>query len=83
MTAWNSPAEILQDLAVQTACLGMYSSAEAGILDNVTNRYVDPPDWYTPPMMNTRFVEMSGEMTRINTFYGICSELCSVRLGQY
>jgi hypothetical protein len=65
-------ADLLQDLAVQTACLGMYSSAEAGVVDNVTNRYVDPPDWYTPPLMNTRFAEMSGEMTRITTFYGIC-----------
>jgi hypothetical protein len=65
-------ADLLQDLAVQTACLGMYSSAEAGVIDNVTNRYVDPPDWYTPSMMSTRFAEMSGEMTRITTFYGIC-----------
>jgi hypothetical protein len=65
-------AELLQDLAIQTACLGMYSSAEAGLLDYVTNRYVDPPNWYTPSMMNTRFAAMSGARTRIDTFYGIC-----------
>jgi hypothetical protein len=65
-------ADLLQDLAIQTACLGMYSSAEAGVVDDITNRYIDPPDWYTPPMMNTRFAEMSGEKTRITTFYGVC-----------
>jgi hypothetical protein len=44
-------ANLLQDLAIQTACLGMYSSTEAGVKDYITNRYIDPPDWYTPPMM--------------------------------
>jgi len=63
-------ANILQDLAVQTACLGMYSKAETGV--NVTSRYIDPPDWYTPPMMANRFAAMSGNMTRIETFYGVC-----------
>jgi hypothetical protein len=65
-------ADLLQDLAIQTACLGMYSSTEAGIRDNITNRYVDPPDWYTPPLMASRFAQMSGNMTRIETFYGVC-----------
>jgi hypothetical protein len=63
---------LLQDLAIQTACLGMYSSTEAGIIDYITNRYIDPPDWYTPPLMASRFVQMSGNMTRIETFYGVC-----------
>ena len=65
-------ADLLQDLAIQTACLGMYSSTEAGTIDYITNRYIDPPDWYTPPIMASRFKQMSGSMTRIETFYGIC-----------
>jgi hypothetical protein len=63
-------AELLQDLAVQTACLGRYSSAETGVI--VTSRYDDPPDWYEPPLLANRFAAMSGNMTRINTFYGVC-----------
>jgi hypothetical protein len=63
-------ADLLQDLAVQTACLGMYSVAETGV--NIISRYADPPDWYTPPMMANRFAHMSGNMTRITTFYGVC-----------
>jgi hypothetical protein len=62
--------DLLQDLAVQTACLGQYSSAETGVI--VNSRYDDPPDWYDPPMMANRFAAMSGDMTRINTFYGVC-----------
>ena len=65
-------ADLLQDLAIQTACLGMYSSTEAGNRDIVTNRFIDPPDWYIPPMMANRFANMSGGMTRTITFYGIC-----------
>jgi len=63
-------AKLLQDLAMQTACLGMYSIAEAGT--SVNSRYKDPPDWYTPSMMANRFAAMSGNMTRTNTFYGVC-----------
>ena len=63
-------ADHLQDLAIQTACLGMYSSTEAG--RDFINRYNDPHDWYTPPMMANRFARMSGSMTRTITFYGIC-----------
>jgi len=63
-------ANILQDLAVQTACLGMYSTAETGVY--VTSRHVDPPDWYTPRTLANRFAAMSGNMTRIDTFYGVC-----------
>jgi len=63
-------ADALQDLAIQTACLGMYSTAQTGVY--VTSRYDDPPDWYDPPMMANRFAAMSGNMTRIETFYGVC-----------
>jgi hypothetical protein len=66
----NDFTDLLQDLAVQTACLGMYSTAQTGAY--VTSRYDDPPDWYDPPMMANRFAAMSGNMTRINTFYGVC-----------
>jgi hypothetical protein len=65
-------ADILQDLAIQIACIGMYSATEAGKTSGVINRYDDPDDWYTPPLMATRFAQMSGSMTRTNTFYGIC-----------
>jgi hypothetical protein len=63
-------ANLLQDLAVQTACLGMYSTAQTGVY--VTSRYDDPPDWYDPPMMANRFAATSGNMTRTITFYGVC-----------
>jgi len=63
-------AEILQDLAVQTACIGRYSTAQTG--KHVTSRYDDPPDYYDPPMMANRFAAMSGNRSRINTFYGLC-----------
>jgi len=63
-------ADILQDLAVQTACLGMYSTAQTGVY--VTSRYDDPTDWYNPPLLANRFADMSGNMTRTITFYGVC-----------
>jgi hypothetical protein len=63
-------ADLLQDLAIQTACLGMYSTAQTGVY--VTSRYDDPPNWYDPPMMANRFAQRSGNMTRTITFYGIC-----------
>ena len=63
-------ANILQDLAVQIACLGRYSTAQTGVY--VTSRYNDPTDWYDPPMMANRFAAMSGNMTRTITFYGVC-----------
>jgi len=74
LLAFSIPADDLanrlQDLAMQTACLGMYSIAEAR--GNINSRYNDPPDWYTPSMMASRFAAMSGDMTRTNTFYGVC-----------
>jgi hypothetical protein len=63
-------SDLLQDLAIQTACIGMYSNAQIGM--NVTSRYDDPPDWYEPYMMANRFAAMSGNMTRTDMFYGIC-----------
>ena len=68
--AQDELSDLLQDLAIQTACLGMYSSTEAS--GDYINRFNDPPDWYTPPMMASRFARMSGNMTRTATFYGIC-----------
>ena len=58
--------ELIQDLAVQTACLGVYSSTEAGYTSG------DPHDYYTPSMMAERFAVYSGDRTRTETFYGIC-----------
>ncbi|MDE6719086.1 MAG: hypothetical protein K2J68_04430 [Treponemataceae bacterium] len=63
----DSFTDIIQDLAVQTACLGMYSMTEAG-----GGWYDDPHDYYTPQMMAERFAKMSGNMTRTTTFYGVC-----------
>lgn len=59
--------DILQDLAIQTACLGQYSATQAG-----GGWYDDPHDYYTPQMMASRFKNMSGSMTRTTTFYGVC-----------
>lgn len=59
--------DMLQDIAVQTACLGTYSSAETG-----NPEPEDPPDYYKPFRMAERFSVMSGPRTRIETFYGIC-----------
>ncbi len=63
----DSFTDLLQDLAMQTACLGTYSNTEAG-------KYgiKDPHDYYTPSMLAERFAKMSGERTKIQTFYGIC-----------
>ncbi len=63
----DSFTDAIQDLAVQTACIGQYSMTEAG-----GGWYDDPHDYYTPSMMAQRFAKMSGNMTRTTTFYGIC-----------
>lgn len=63
----DSFTEILQDLAIQTACIGQYSATQAG-----GGWYDDPQDYYTPAMMAERFKNMSGNMTRTTTFYGVC-----------
>lgn len=63
----DSFTDLLQDLAIQTACIGQYSATQAG-----GGWYDDPFDYYTPDMMAERFKNMSGNMTRTTTFYGVC-----------
>jgi len=63
-------ADILQNLAIQTACRGKYSTAYTGV--SVKSQNDDPYDWYNPPMIANRFTAMSGNMARANTFYGVC-----------
>ncbi|EPF27204.1 hypothetical protein HMPREF1221_00007 [Treponema socranskii subsp. paredis ATCC 35535] len=59
--------DALQFLAVQIACVGQYSAAQAG-----GGRYEDPHDYYTPQLLADFFKEMSGSKTRTETFYGVC-----------
>ena len=59
--------DAIQDLAMRTACIGQYSMTEAG-----GGWYDDPHDYYTPQMIASRLAQESGNMTRSNTFYGIC-----------
>ena len=63
----DSFTDTIQDLAMQTACIGQYSATQAG-----GGWYDDPHDYYTPQMMAERFAKMSGNMTRTTTFYGVC-----------
>lgn len=63
----DSFTDAIQDLAIQTACIGQYSATQAG-----GGWYDDPHDYYTPQMMAERFKNMSGNMTRTTTFYGVC-----------
>lgn len=63
----DSFTDAIQDLAIQTACIGQYSATQAG-----GGWYDDPYDYYTPAMMAERFKNMSGNMTRTTTFYGVC-----------
>ncbi|MGP1563763.1 hypothetical protein [Filifactor alocis] len=63
----DSFTDAIQDLAMQTACVGQYSATQAG-----GGWYDDPHDYYTPQMLAERFAKMSGNMTRTTTFYGVC-----------
>lgn len=63
----DSFTNIIQDLAMQTACIGQYSATQAG-----GGWDDDPHDYYTPKMLAERFKKMSGDMTRTATFYGVC-----------
>lgn len=63
----DSFTDAIQDLAVRTACVGQYSATEAG-----GGWYEDPHDYYTPKMMAARLARESGNMTRTETFYGVC-----------
>lgn len=62
----DSFTDAIQDLAMQTACIGQYSAAEAG------GWFDDPHDYYTPRTLAERFAKMSGNRTRTITFYGVC-----------
>jgi hypothetical protein len=66
----NDLADILQNLAVQTACLGRYTKEQTGVY--AISSYDDPKDWYNPQMIENRFAKISGNMTRNNVFYGVC-----------
>lgn len=63
----DSFTDAIQDLAIQTACVGMYSRAEAG-----GGWYEDPHDYYIPQDIAEHLAKMSGNMTRTATFYGVC-----------
>jgi tetratricopeptide (TPR) repeat protein len=62
----NTLADALQWLAVQTACMGQYNMAEFDITRE------DPQDNYRPPDIREYLARMSGDRTRVPTFYGIC-----------
>jgi len=57
-------ANCLHDLAIKTACVGVYTKANS--------RYDDPPDFYTPSMLANRFATVSGNSSSKNAFYGVC-----------
>jgi tetratricopeptide (TPR) repeat protein len=57
----------LQWLAVEIACIGQYSNAQAG---NYT--LGDPRDHYRPADIREYLTVKSGDRTRTQTFYGIC-----------
>ncbi len=59
--------DAVQDLGMYAACIGTYSSTEAGGGWND-----DPHDYYTPQDMASRLAKESGSQTKTNTFYGVC-----------
>jgi len=63
----DSFTDAIQDLAVRTACIGLYSMSEAG-----NEHAQDPCDYYSPKMIAQRLSNESGIMTRTQTFYGVC-----------
>jgi hypothetical protein len=65
--AGNTLADALQWLAVQTACLGLYSNAEAGDYGDP-----DPTDNYRAPDIHEYLANQSGDQTKVDMFYGIC-----------
>ena len=67
LTFGDSFTDVIQDLAMRTACIGQYSMTQAG-----GGWYDDPHDYYTPQMIASRLAQESGNMTRTATFYGIC-----------
>lgn len=63
----DSFVDAIHELAVLTACKGVYSMTEAG-----GGWYDDPHDYYTPQDRAEVFAKMSGDKTRTETFYGVC-----------
>ena len=59
--------DAIQDLAVVSACKGIYSATEAG-----GGWYDDPHDYYTPQVMAKRFARESGTKTMTLMQYGVC-----------
>ena len=59
--------DAIQDLAIQTACIGKYNSAETD------GGWTGPSsNYYDEEMMAVRFAVMSGDKTKTNTFFGVC-----------
>jgi Tfp pilus assembly protein PilF len=65
--AGNTLADVLQWLAVQTACLGEYNNAVDGDFTEP-----DPRDNYRPSDIREYLVGQNGGRTRVQTIYGIC-----------
>jgi tetratricopeptide (TPR) repeat protein len=63
----NTLADMLQWLAVQTACMGQYNMAETGDFTNP-----DPDDHYNAPDIREYLATRSRDKTSVDTFYGIC-----------
>lgn len=61
----DSFTEAIQDLAFRTACIGKYNRKEAG-LSGISKNY------YTEEMIDSRLARESGNMTYVNTFFGLC-----------
>jgi hypothetical protein len=70
----NGFEDALQWLAVEIACLGKYSSAQAG---DYTLK--DPWDYYTPELISIYLANKSGKRTMTKMIYGVCfdyAQLC-------
>jgi hypothetical protein len=66
--------EALQWLTVEIACLGKYSSAQAG-----DYTLQDPHDYYTPEFISQYLAGKSGRRTMTKMIYGVCfdyAQLC-------
>ncbi|MGP1511966.1 MAG: hypothetical protein ACTTIT_05560 [Treponema sp.] len=63
----DSFTDAIQDLAVVAACKGTYNLSEA-----YGNTNEESDDYYRPQMLQNRFAQESGNMTRTLTFFGVC-----------
>jgi hypothetical protein len=71
----------LQWLTVEIACLGKYSSAQAG-----DYTLEDPHDYYTPELINKYLANKSGKRTMTKMIYGVCfdyAQLCWDELREF